>query len=133
MSVSALDVLSTVPLFAGLSRRQLRKLVKHTEVDRYEPGALIVKEGGRTTTLFVVLEGSAKVRRGGRTISHRGPGEFFGEISMIDGRPRAASVIAETAMQCVVVPKDSVRRLVISEPRVAWSLLESLATRLRGE
>lgn len=83
--------------------------------------------------MFVVLEGSAKVVRSGRTISHRGPGEFFGEISMLDGRPRAATVIAETPMRCMVLYQDSLRRLLMSDPKAAWALGESLATRLRGE
>lgn len=133
MPTSALEALSTVPLFSRLSKRQLRKLQKGTVEDRYEPGTLIVQEGGRTATLFVVLEGTAKIDRSGQTISHRGPGEFFGEISMIDGRPRAASVIAETTMRCVVLPQDSLRDVLLNDPQVAWSLLESLATRLRGE
>lgn len=94
---------------------------------------MIVWEGGHTETLFVVLEGTAKVVRGGRTISHRGPGEFFGEISMIDGRPRAASVIAETPMRCLVLSQHALRQLLMSEPQIAWPMLESLATRLRGE
>ena len=133
MLTEALGTLATVPLFSGLSDRQLRRLLKRAEEDRYEPGTVIVREGGRTTTLFVVLEGTAKVDRKGRTISHRGPGEFFGEISMIDGRPRAASVIAETPMRCVVLPQDELRDLLARDPSVAWPLLESLATRLRGE
>jgi CRP-like cAMP-binding protein len=107
--------------------------LKGTVEDRYEPGTMIVREGGRTETMFVVLEGSARVERDGETISRREPGEFFGEISMIDGRPRAASVIAETPMRCVVLSQEALRELIRSDPQVAWSLLQSLATRLRGE
>lgn len=127
------ESLSTIPLFAHLSARQLRKLVRSVVEHRYEPGTEVVREGGRTATLFVVLEGSATVVRGDRTISRRGPGEYFGEISLIDGRPRAASVIAETPMRCLVLEQDSLRALLKSEPPVAWALLESLASRLRGE
>ncbi len=133
MPTSALEALSAIPLFSGLSTRQLRKLLKSTGEDRYEPGTLVVREGGRTETLFVILEGTAKVERNGRTISHRGPGEFFGEISMIDGRPRAASVVAETTIRCLIVSQDALRELLKSEPQAAWAMLESLATRLRGE
>ena len=133
MANSASDALSTIPLFSNLSMRQLRKVGKGVLEHQYEPGTTIVREGGRTATLFVVLEGSAKVVRGGRTISHRKPGEFFGEISMIDGRARAASVIAETPMRCLVLHQESLRQLILTEPSVAWAMLESLATRLRGE
>lgn len=83
--------------------------------------------------MFVVLEGSAKVVRGGRIISRRGPGEYFGEISLIDSRPRAASVISETPIRCLVLEQDSLRTLLMTEPQAAWALLQSLATRLRGE
>jgi CRP-like cAMP-binding protein len=129
----ATDVLSGIPLFSHLSMRQLRKLARNVVEHRYEPGTTIVREGGRTATLFVVLEGEVKVVRNGRTISRRRPGEFFGEIAVIDGRPRAASVVAETPLRCLVLERDSLQRLVMSDPRVAWALLESLATRLRGE
>jgi CRP-like cAMP-binding protein len=66
-------------------------------------------------------------------ISQRGPGEFFGEVSMIDGRVRSASVIATTPITCVVVYRDALHKLVLSEPAAAWTLLQTLATRLRGE
>jgi CRP/FNR family transcriptional regulator, cyclic AMP receptor protein len=133
MATSALEALSAIPLFSGLSTRQLRKLLKGTVEDHYESGTLIVREGGRTETMFVVLEGSARVERDGETISRRGPGEFFGEISMIDGRPRAASVVADTPLRCLVLSQHALRELIRSDPQVAWSLLESLAARLRGE
>jgi CRP-like cAMP-binding protein len=113
--------------------RQLRKLARNVVEHRYDAGTTIVREGGRTETLFVVLEGEAKVVRNGRTISRRRPGEFFGEIAVIDGRPRAATVVAETPLRCLVLERDALRRLAMSDPRVAWALLESLATRLRGE
>jgi CRP/FNR family transcriptional regulator, cyclic AMP receptor protein len=74
----------------------MRKLIRGASEDSYAAGSSIVREGGRTETLFVVLEGTAKIVRGGRTIARRNPGEFFGEISMIDGGQRVASVVAET-------------------------------------
>jgi CRP-like cAMP-binding protein len=130
---SATDVLSGIPLFSHLSMRQLRKLARNVVEHRYEAGATLVREGVRSATLFIVLEGDVKVVRNGRTISRRRPGEFFGEIAVIDGRPRAATVVAETPIRCLVLERDSLRRLAASDPRVAWALLESLATRLRGE
>jgi len=127
------QTLSTIPLFSGLSSRQLRQVQRSAVEHTYEPGALIVRQGGKTTSLFVVIEGSAKVVRNDRTISRRRAGEFFGEISLIDGRPRAASVIAETPMRCLVLDQAPLRKLMANEPSVAWAMLQSLATRLRGE
>jgi CRP/FNR family transcriptional regulator, cyclic AMP receptor protein len=128
---TAVESLSNVPLFSRLSSRQLRKVVQRTNEDRYQAGDVIVREGGTTQTLFVILEGTAKVMRGGRTIARRHPGEFFGEISMFDARPRTASVIADTPMRCLVLGHDDLRKLVINDPRMAWDLLRTLADRLR--
>lgn len=128
---TAFESLSSLPLFANLSGRQLRKIAKSTTEVHYEAGDVIVREGGRTETLFVILEGTAKVVRNGRTIARRSSGDFFGEISMIDLRPRAASVIADTPMRCLILYHDDLRKLVTSDQRVAWTLLQSLAGRLR--
>ena len=128
---SAFESLSSVPLFANLSARQVRKIARSTNEDRYEAGDTIVREGGHTATLFVILEGTAKVVRKGRVIARRIPGEFFGEISMIDERPRLASVVADTPMRCLVLHHDGLRKLVMDDPRMAWSLLLTLAGRLR--
>lgn len=128
---TAFESLSSLPVFANLSGRQLRKIAKSTTEVHYEAGDVIVREGGRTETLFVILEGTAKVVRNERTIARRSAGDFFGEISMIDLRPRAASVIADTPMRCLILYHDDLRKLVTSDSRVAWSLLQTLAGRLR--
>lgn len=133
MSGAPIEILSSVPLFSTLSSRELRKLAKSASVDHYEAGITIVREGGRSDSLFIVVEGTASVVQGDRTISHRKPGEFFGELSMLDGRPRAASVVAETPMTCIVVYREVLRTLVMNDPKVAWALLLALASRLRGE
>jgi CRP/FNR family transcriptional regulator, cyclic AMP receptor protein len=122
--------LSEIPLFSTLSERRLRKLASRANEDAYETGDVILSEGGRTDTLFVILEGSAKVVRKGRTIAHRREGEYFGEISMIDGR-RVASVVAETPMRCLVLYHDDLRKLVLDDPSMAWELLKTLASRVR--
>ena len=121
--------LSQIPLFSSLSERRLRKLASRAPEDAYETGDVILREGGRTETLFVILEGSVKVVRKGRTIAHRRQGEFFGEISMIDGR-RVASVVAETPVRCLVLYHDDVRKLVLDDPSMAWQLVKTLASRV---
>jgi len=109
----------------------MRKIVKHANEDRYADGDVILREGGLTRSLFVIVEGKANVVRDGRTIARRVAGEFFGEISMIDLRPRTASVVADGPAHCLVLPHDTLRDLVSDDPRVAWSLIETLASRLR--
>jgi CRP-like cAMP-binding protein len=130
---TALEALSSVPLFAGLNARQLRKVARTAIEDRYDAGDVIVREGGQTETLFVIVEGTAKIVRKGRTVARRSSGEFFGEISMIDARPRVASVVADTPMRCLVLYHDGLRKLVIDDPQMAWSLLTTLAGRVRGD
>jgi CRP-like cAMP-binding protein len=128
---TAAESLASIPLFANLSTRQLRKIAKRAYEHRYDAGDVMVREGGRTQNLFVIVEGTAKVIKNERTIARRSAGDVFGEISMIDLRPRAATVTAETSMVCLVLEHDDVRSLVMEDPRLAWSLLETLAGRLR--
>jgi CRP-like cAMP-binding protein len=133
MAESAVDILSKVPIFARLSGRQLRKILRGVTEDHYDAGTVIVRQGSRGETMFVIVEGRAKVVRDERTIAHRGEGEFFGEISVIDGRPRTAAVIAETPIRCLVIFRDQLREALMDEPAAAWAMLESLASRLREE
>jgi CRP-like cAMP-binding protein len=128
---TGLESLSGIPLFSNLSDRQLKRVLKSSTENRYEAGDVIVREGGRTQTLFVILEGTAKVVRNDRVVARRTVGEFFGEISMIDLRPRTATVTAETPMRCLVLYHDDLRKLVVGDPQVAWSLLQTLAGFLR--
>jgi CRP-like cAMP-binding protein len=124
---------SSVPLLAGLSGRQIKKLARAANEDRYDRGTVILREGGRTSSLFVIAEGTAKVVRGGRTVARRSAGEFFGEISMIDLRPRTATITAETPMVCLVLQQRMLRELVAGDSTMAWSLLQTLAGRVRDD
>jgi CRP/FNR family transcriptional regulator, cyclic AMP receptor protein len=130
---SARDTLSSIPLFSQLSGHQLRKILKSTSEDHYSQGDVIVREGGRSQSLFVILEGTATIARDGETLARPGPGEFFGEVSMIDQRPRSATVTADTDMRCLVLRQEVLREIVMSDPHVAWSLLQTLAGRLRED
>ena len=127
---TAFESLSRLPLFSRLSGRQVRKIAKRTNEHHFEADEVIVRQGGKTRSLYVILEGEAKIVRDGRTIARRRPGDFFGEISMIDLRPRVASVVADSSMRCLVLPHEALRDLVISDPGVAWSLLQTVASRL---
>src|SRR5947209_6640079 len=124
MRDSRIDALSRVPLFTRLAPRQLRKLLAAAPEDRYDAGRVIVREGGRGDSVFVILEGTARVVRHERTVARRSEGEFFGEISMIDGRVRTASVIAETPIRCLVLFREDMKKIVMSDPQAAWAMLE---------
>lgn len=123
---------SKVPLFSALSQRQVRRILKGTLDYRYEPKKELVREGDDGETLFVILEGRARVTRGRRVVARLRAGDFFGEIAVLDRRPRSASVVADTEVRCVVLHRDDLRKILAEEPRIAWSLLGTIAGRIRG-
>ena len=88
-----------VPLFTVFSKKQLERLAKETDRQSFAPGVKIVEEGLLGETLFVVLEGRAKVTRGGKKVGEVLPGDFFGELSALDGGPRSATVTAVTPVK----------------------------------
>jgi CRP-like cAMP-binding protein len=125
------DLLSQVPLFAGLSRRHLRQLAEHADIVSFRQRESIVQAGRPGGTFYVILEGEAKVVRGGKTISRMTPGDFFGEISLLDGGPRTATVDADTPVTALRIYKRSFDRVVAQEPEVAAKILAVVARRLR--
>ncbi|MCI0634215.1 MAG: cyclic nucleotide-binding domain-containing protein [Actinobacteria bacterium] len=80
----------------------------------------------------MILAGSARVVRDGREIARMGPGEFFGEVSMLDGRARTAEVIADGSLRVIALSRETLRTALRSEPELGWRLLEVLAARIRG-
>ena len=125
--------MAAVPLFSGLRQRHLRKILKASTVDEYDPGTLIVREGAHGQTLFVILEGSATVTRGAKTLARLSPGDFFGELAVIDDRPRTATVTAETPVRCLVLYRDELRDVLENEASAAWAVLVKMASRFRGD
>ncbi len=128
-----LEVLGTIPLFAALSKRQRRKLLGGMRVFDYEPGHAIVRQGDEGETMFVVLDGEARVIRRGRTVGRLLAGDVFGEVSVFDTRPRTATVQTVRPTTCLALHRDELRKILADEPRAAWALLGSLARRLRGD
>jgi CRP/FNR family transcriptional regulator, cyclic AMP receptor protein len=128
----ARDALAQVPLFAGLSPRHLKRIGDLTEEVRFMEGASVVRHGDAGDTFFVILEGEAKVQGpSGRVVNRLRPGEFFGEISLLDGGPRTASVVAETPLTMLALSRSSLLRLVQREPAVGIRLLSHVAMMLR--
>jgi CRP/FNR family transcriptional regulator, cyclic AMP receptor protein len=125
------DLLAQVPLFEGLSRRHLKQIAEHADEISFREREIIVEADQRGGTFFVIVEGEVRVVRGDRTIARAGPGEFFGEISLLDGGPRTASVIAETPVVAIRLFKGAFDKVVRGEPRVAGKILAVVARRLR--
>jgi CRP/FNR family transcriptional regulator, cyclic AMP receptor protein len=126
------DALSSVPLFADIPKRHLRSIAKLTAVPSFEPDKIIVKEGTTGSLFFVILEGSAKVLQDGKVIGRLQPGDYFGEISLLDPGPRTATVVASERTICLNLAGADFRDILVSEPKLALSVMRVLARRVRS-
>ena len=127
--------LRQVPLFAGLSRRHLHHLADIADEREFSAGRTVVQNGSRGDSFYVILDGKAKVTAGysTRALAKIGPGDFFGELALLDGGPRTASVIAETWLTTIRIGRTDFRAMIRSEPEVALKVMEELARRLRED
>jgi len=126
------EALSDVPLFAGLSKRHLRHIAGLSVEESFPEGATIAEEGKPGETFHVMLDGEAKVLRAGRKINRLLPGDFFGEIALIDAGPRTASVIAETPVTTLTIARKRFQKMLEEDPSIVVAMLEELAKRLRN-
>ncbi|PKO87151.1 MAG: hypothetical protein CVU18_11695 [Betaproteobacteria bacterium HGW-Betaproteobacteria-12] len=132
----SLVVLRNVPLFSGLSESELEKLSKVCGRRRVERGAFVVRAAEMTDSLYILLTGRAKVTNTdeeGREIilAWLGPGEFFGEMGLIDGSPRSANVVASEACELLLLSKEAFQRCLQDNFLVAQKLMQILVRRLR--
>lgn len=124
-------VLGGVPLFTGFSKRHLQRLAKETDELAFAPGERIVEEGNLGEALFVVLAGQAKVVRAGRKLGTVVPGDFFGELSALDGGPRTATIVAETPMRVLRLFRRTLLKMIEEEPQLSLKLLDGIVRRIR--
>jgi CRP-like cAMP-binding protein len=127
-----MDRLATVDLFRGLSRRELKRLATMAHEVDHRDGHDAVAEGHRGVGFHLILEGSATVTVGGVQRRTLGPGDHFGEISLLDGLPRSASVTAQGSLRTLYVPRDEFSALIDEHPEICRTLLTVLCTRLRS-
>jgi CRP-like cAMP-binding protein len=125
------QLLAGVPLFAGLPTKHLKRIRDLAEPADYMAGVSLVKEGTEGDAFFVILEGLAKVTVGKRTINRLMPGDYFGEISLLDGGLRSASVVSETPLKVLVIDRGPFLKLLESDGTIAVKLLESTARAIR--
>jgi cyclic nucleotide-binding protein len=131
---SLAEELKRVPLFSGLSQRQLKRLARDFKEREFRPGAPMVRQGEMSgVDFFVVAEGEASVTVDGRAVGRLGPGDHFGELALIGGRVRLATVTAEGRMRCLSMRSWHFRRFVHDNPDIAWKLLQHLVEALSAE
>jgi CRP-like cAMP-binding protein len=127
----SLEHLAAVRLFERFNKADLRSLLEVSKVVQHHAGHTIITEGDQGAGLQLIVSGEANVTRGGRTVATLGPGDFFGELALIDGEPRTASVVAITDMTTMGISGWDFRGVVKQRPSMAWSLLEHLTGRVR--
>jgi CRP/FNR family transcriptional regulator, cyclic AMP receptor protein len=125
-----LAALERVPLFAGLTRRHLRKIAGASTIAHVPAGQHIVREGFSAEAFYVILAGEAVVT-GPPTTSRLTGGDFCGELGLLDGSPRSANVVAETDVVAVKLPRKDFLALIDHRPEIARALLADLAARVR--
>ena len=122
--------LAEIPLFRNLSPKQLAAVDGLVTTIDVAVGRELIRQDEPGREFFVVVDGEAEVRRDGAVIAVRGPGTFFGEMSLLLHRPRSASVVAKTAMTIDVIDRQDFRRLLEEYPDLHAPLLEATAQRL---
>jgi len=125
------NVLKKVPLFADLNNAQLGEIAKHADEAHVKSGTVLTHQGKPGLEFVFILEGEARVEKEGQVINHMTAGDFFGEISLIDGSPRTASVITDTDSELLVIHKRSFDHLLDTVPELAKAMLRGLCQFLR--
>lgn len=124
-------LLAATPLFAGIDASGLERIGERVVEVEFAPDQVIVRQGEVGTGFFVIASGGVRVVRDGQTLATLGPGAFFGELSILDGRPRTAQVIAKMPTLCLALASWEFEAVVNDQPSVALAVMRGLAGRLR--
>lgn len=125
------DLLDRTRLFGGLRKKDVLAIIDSSKEVEHQPGRVIIVEGVPGVGFHLILEGTAMVSRNGRRVRVIGPGESFGDIAVIDGGPRSASVRAETPLRVLSLPPWQFKALLLEHPQIAYKLLVKLCVLLR--
>jgi CRP/FNR family transcriptional regulator, cyclic AMP receptor protein len=126
------ELLAGCRLFAGVAPSDLSAVAgRAVEVD-FPANHVIARQGEIGTGFFLVVSGSVRVIRGGEDVAKLGPGEFFGELSVLDGLPRVAQVVTAEPTRCLALASWDFEQALTESPTLALSILRGLATRLRS-
>jgi CRP-like cAMP-binding protein len=127
-----IELLTHAPLFAGVEPDHLAGIADRSVELETPTGGVILRQGEIGTGFFVIVAGRVRVVRDGETIAHLGPGEFFGELSVLDRLPRNAQVAAEEPTTSLALASWDLETVLTEEPRIALAMLRGMAGRLRA-
>ena len=126
------ELLQRVPLFADLERRQVERIANSFKERVFQPGETITDEGKSAVGFFVIEDGNARVSVGGEERGRLGPGDYFGEIALVDQGARTATITADGELRCWGMTFWDFRPLVEENASIAWNMLQALVKRLRA-
>jgi CRP/FNR family transcriptional regulator, cyclic AMP receptor protein len=129
---SRVALLARVPLFAGLSRRELREILALAQEMELFDGRPIVETGAQARHFYLLLEGSAKVTVPGRRARVLGPGDYFGEMTVLDGGPRSAGVVATSHGWALRIDRSAFLRLLDEHGSIGRKILVEMSARVRA-
>jgi CRP/FNR family transcriptional regulator, cyclic AMP receptor protein len=131
MSDEHIEALKRVPLFAGMSDRALRRVAAISKEVTHRDGKAVVEEDKSAVGFHLILSGQAEASHQGTVVSSMGPGDYFGEMSLIDGKPRSASVTANGELHTLGIPAWNFNELLDQNPEMMRALLVALSQRIR--
>ena len=123
--------LGDIWLFSACTAGQLKTIRRQVEEIEVDAGRVLCEEGTVGREFFFIVEGTAAVRRGGRKIATLGPGGYFGELSLLDRKPRSATVVSDTPMTLIVLDQRRFNGLLDEMPALAHKLLVAMSQRIR--
>jgi CRP-like cAMP-binding protein len=125
-----IELIKRVPLFERLSKRELEEIARLADELDLPPGRNLTKEGAAGHEFVVLAEGEAEVKRNGKTINHLAAGDFLGELALVTGRPRSATVTTTSDTRLLVITSAAFRRLMRDMPSIQAKVLDAVASRL---
>ena len=126
------EIISRVPLFSGLNGKHLRSISDKGRQVSFDAGEKIVRKGEPGDGLYLILEGDVEVRSGNRVLATISKNNFFGEIALLDKKPRSADIVAISPTTCFLITANSFERTIQKEPKIVFGIMKELSRRLRG-
>ena len=127
MAEGAVELLKRVPLFSDLERKELERIAASMKERTFSAGETVTAEGSSGVGFFVIESGNAKVTIGGQDRRTLGPGDYFGEVALLNESARTATITADSDLKCYGLTSWEFRPLVETQPSIAWKLLQAMS------
>lgn len=127
MAEGAVELLQRVPLFSDLDRKELERIAASMKERTFSAGDTVTAEGSSGVGFFVIESGNAKVTIGGQDRRTLGPGDYFGEVALLNESARTATITADSDLKCYGLTSWEFRPLVETQPSIAWKLLQAMS------